>query len=181
MQDINRYGRLLEDATNKTRTNPEGDRRIPAGSAVRILDIIDPRDRASIYSAGPGSRRVLIQREGDGALWTAASNVELIEQSPLTSPLGPVLENFRVRVRASLAAGSRDVSTTYKGITHNGLVQGKSAQSYIDTVASNGPLVTLDFNRELSRHQFHDMSIADAEMIRDLLDVAIRDAQEVQQ
>ncbi|GAB3830056.1 hypothetical protein [Kribbella italica] len=177
-RDINRRGILIKDALSG-----RSDRRILKGTLVRVLDI-----KAGPFhgQAGPGSDKVLVEPADtdDYALWTAARNVELLDDGVRYGHTHGVVLPPAMSIQTHAKWFSPVESggeVVHRGITHNGRFQGQSAQSYIDTLASNGPFVTLDFNREVHRNDFHDMQLRDAVMLRDLLDVAIRDAQEVQQ
>lgn len=160
--DIHRYGVLLEDVTNKTRTNPEGDRLISKGTTVRILDISE--GGGLLGGSTPGNKRVLVQEEGNGALWTGAWNVELVETPVPASPN---------RLRSTASSEVR--------LTYNANIHGGSIQTYVEPIFSNGPHITLDFNRELKREDLLDMSLKDAKTICRLLDLAITEAEGVQQ
>lgn len=70
-------------------------------------------------------------------------------------------------------------ASSYVNVTYNANIHGGSIQSYVDRLFSNGPHISLDFNRELKRDDLLDMSVKDAKTIRRLLDLAIREAEEL--
>jgi hypothetical protein len=160
-QDINRQARLLEDASSRN-----GERTIQAGVAVRIIDYAKPL----LGGGGPGTNRVCITHHGQGAIWTSACNVELIDETLASS-----LTGFGERIKQAIAA--KQTTSPYVKVTYNANIHGGTIQSYVDRVFSNGPHISLDLNREVTRDDLIDMSIEDAKTIRRLLDLAIAEAE----